>query len=230
MKILRWGLGTFILILAVVVYLIPYYLGKPSLARISLQPDTSLKFHVWRLQTEPVELSIYFYRDFGKFRDELGRGGDGGSFVEGGQRFPFPGEPVEVLANVNGRRLTLFAMPARAADMEHWERELVPAVGGADPNQVKWPLEIRSFPQLQIGLNSISLHVTNVGKPLIGERVDVYLRAPMSRHRHAMVQPDYSFFSWFSTITAVLLLVCAIAVFLLWGVSRTKNETENSSA
>ena len=228
MRIVRWVLGAFILSVAVVGFLGASYFGKPSLARISLLGDTSVTFYVWRLETEPVELSMYFHRDFGKFRDELGRNGDGGVFGERGPRFTYPGELVEVLANVNGRRFSLIAMPARAADMDHWERELVPAVGGSDPNQVKWPLEPMSLPQLQIGLNSISLDVKNVGKPLLGERVEVYLRAPMSRHRYAEKQPDYSFFRWFGPITATLLLVCAIVAFPIRG-SRAQKKAQSGS-
>jgi hypothetical protein len=225
----RWTLGTLIVSLAVVGLLGASYFGRPSLARISLQPGTSVTFHVWRLQTESVELSMYFHRDFGKFRDELGRDGGGDMFVGRGLRFPYPGEPAEVSANVNGAQFSLFAMPARAGDMDHWERELVPAVGGADPNQVKWPLEARSFPRLQVGLNSISLAVTNVGKPLVGERVEIYLRSPMTRHRYADEQPDYGFFRWFGPVTITLLLVCAVAVLPIWGSVRTQKTPQSGS-
>ncbi len=192
-----------------------WYFSAPSSASMSMKLGESVTFRLWRLHAEPAEMSLYFKRDFGKFRDELGRYPDSGGIRNGQLHSPYPGTPIKVQISANGESTVLEALPAQGADMEHWERQLVPFVDDTNPQQVPWPPRVSGFPELRWGLNTITASVLEVGDAIKGEDVNIYLRAPMSRHRYSDTQQAYDFFRWFRwwPINMIILAICAVLAF-----------------
>lgn len=189
--------------------------AAPEVA-VVLRPGETAQLEVPSLWGHSLEFEAWFRHEPGRHREaNLGsyRRLDG---TPGKLAFPNPGEPLYIAVSVNGGpTVMLEAMPASAWTDTEIARKLTPDHATA-AGEWKWPP--RGSPRLKAvpGRNDISVTVAEVGTPLVGERIRLLARPPLTFNS---VAPYYGWL-WYAWLLCPLGAVC-LALAALPLISRT---------
>ena len=183
----------------------------PTRVDLDLVPDAGADVSVFRLLPGFFSLSLYFETK-GNLRPELG------SFEHYEKpralEFPNPGATVKIQVSVRESRTTYVfeAMPAGSFGQKIG-RDLVLFIDDGDPHRFPWPPNRESLPVLPKGTSHLHVSVLEVGHPILGERVELFVSPPLSFKSY---MPGYGLLAFFFLWPVYVGALFVYAAVLLW--------------
>jgi hypothetical protein len=190
-----------------------YWLSAtPSLTELILRPGSGADLTVFRLRSSSVRPLLEFGRENNEHRPELGEWRTRARDSTGSLYFENPGAPVKLRLSIQetGSSFVFAALPAGSYGPTI-DRDLTPYRDMGDPHRFLWqPLpDSGPMPTLSAGMSHLHVDVIEVGEPIIGEKVTLLVRAPVSLKS---IEVGYGIFWWFGfwPIYAAALLISGL--------------------
>jgi hypothetical protein len=204
-----------VLTLAVATGTTAFHLSRTAVkVELPLLPNASADVSMFHLLPASLSLTLDFerkdqdLRPLGNYK-ERGDGFDKSGVLD----FAEPGAVVKIQVSIgeSGSNHVFEALPAGSFGRDDIGREMVPYIDDGDPHRFQWPPAPR--PILPMGASNLRITVLEVGEPLLGQRVTLFVLPPVS---FESAMPGYSVLWWFYLwpVFAFALLVYASA--LLW--------------
>lgn len=180
------------------------YFGSTTDRTLKLGPNESVAFYVFRTSPHPAKFSLYFKRNFGQHRRELGTDSSSSVPTAHGVRYQNPGEPVILSVGINSDTRSFEALPAVGEGFDRWRRPIQPYVDDGDDTIFVNVPDDGQFPQLKLGMNKVVVRVVRVGPKISNETATFSLHPAISK---VHVEDGYGVYQWFIPFALPFLLL-----------------------
>jgi hypothetical protein len=181
---------------------------------LSLIEGERVSVKLFRFGPQNISLDLRFSTKKGSQRPELGSyttkiGWEQTRILD----FPNPGEPVKVLISDTQQEHIYEARPAGSYAIETIGRGLVPYHEDNNSNQFPMDFADNQRFMLHSGFNEFQVTVLEVGKPLLGEQVTLYIKPSLS-FKFIPQEPFYKFL-WYFNFWPIYFLILFVWFFAL---------------